>query len=430
MTSPLGPKVNPKQIAFLLMDGTLEVLYGGAAGGGKSEALLQAASQYLDVPGYSALLLRRTFRDLNLPGALMSRAHQWWDGTEAHWDDGDHIWRFPEGSTVQFGYLARDEDFYNYQSAEFHFIGFDELTQFTERQYTYLFSRLRRLKRSTVPMRMRSATNPGGSGHEWVRDRFNLPLGPKHPRRGFVPATVEDNPYLDLAEYEHSFEQLGRDSMAFKQLREGDWSAMYGGAIFDPSKVRIVEPEEVDPYALTRIVRYWDLAASAPSDLEPDPDYTVGVKLARTRFGRDDYADPDYWVLDVARQRADPRGVEGLVHHTARADGKAIPIWIEQERGGAGKLLVQQFAHNVVPDYPVRPLYVTGSKETRATPVAGVCNAGRLYLVRGDWNQGFLDELYAFPEGAHDDQVDALSGAFIALDREDYLDYGSQVKEW
>lgn len=165
---PVNP--TPKQSAFLLLGelGFREALYDGAAAGGKSEALLIAALQYVDVPGYAALLLRRTYQDLALPEALMDRAAQWLQGTDASWSAADHTWTFPSGATVTFGYLDTERSQYRYQSAAFQFCGLDELTQFTEAQYRFLFSRLRRKAGVNVPLRMRSATNPGGADRKSV----------------------------------------------------------------------------------------------------------------------------------------------------------------------------------------------------------------------------------------------------------------------
>ena len=150
------------QIDFLTYDAE-ELLYGGQAGGGKSNCLLMSALQYVDRPNYSALLLRRTYQDLSQPGAIMSRAKDWLSGfKEVNWNNQTKTFTFPSGATLSFGYLSHDNDLDQYQGAEFQFVGFDELTQFTEKQYTYLHSRLRKLKNSDVPLRMRAGTNPGG----------------------------------------------------------------------------------------------------------------------------------------------------------------------------------------------------------------------------------------------------------------------------
>ena len=128
----------------------MEVFYGGAAGGGKSEAILLAALQYVDVPGYAAIIFRRTFADLALPGALMDRAKDWlMDVPGVKWIPATKTFEFHTGAgrppaRITFAYLAHENDKYRYKSAEFQFIAFDELTQFTEAEYTYLFSRLRR----------------------------------------------------------------------------------------------------------------------------------------------------------------------------------------------------------------------------------------------------------------------------------------------
>lgn len=231
----------PPQTAFLLLD-VLEAFYGGAAGGGKSDALLMAGLQYVDVPGYSALILRRTFPELSQPGAIMARSHEWlapWRSHGVGWNEQKKRWTFTTGdggtATLTFGYLRSIRDVYQYQGAEFQFIGFDELTQFPEEPYTYLFSRLRRPESgplSRVPLRMRAASNPGNVGHGWVKKR----LVAGETRTGvFIPAKLKDNPHLDQATYVESLSHLPDVTQA--QLLEGDWGAFEGAAypIFDRS---------------------------------------------------------------------------------------------------------------------------------------------------------------------------------------------------
>jgi len=202
-----------------------------------------AALQHVDTPGYAALLLRRTFADLALPGALMDRADSWLRGTAAKWNGMEHSWTFPSGATITFGYLETEVSKYRYQSAEFQFVGFDELTQFSETQYTYLFSRLRRLAGSDVPIRMRAASNPGGIGHEWVKQRFISTQ--EHEDRVFISAKLRENPHVDQDAYLAALEKL--DEVTKAQLLDGNWDVTPAGAYFslftrDDEHVQDVKP--------------------------------------------------------------------------------------------------------------------------------------------------------------------------------------------
>lgn len=244
-----------RQALFLSLQHDREVFYGGAAGGGKSSALLMAALEFVQVKGYSALLLRRTYTDLSKPGALMDRAAEWLRGTAAHWNEQKKQWRFPSGAVLTFGYLETENDKYSFQSAEYQFVGFDELSQFTQSQYLYLFSRLRRLADSDIPLRMRAGSNPGGTGGRWVYNRF-IPEGflPKDAqeskvwwkegedeegrsfKRAFVPARLHDNPHLDQAEYTEALGEL--DTVTKSQLLDGDWQITERGDILTTYRER------------------------------------------------------------------------------------------------------------------------------------------------------------------------------------------------
>lgn len=215
------------QKKFLELD-CLEALYGGSAGSGKSDALLMAALQYVDRPGYNALILRRTYRDLALPGAIMDRAHEWLRDTDAHWNGIDKCWLFPSGAKLQFGYLDTEVDKYRYQGSQLQAVFFDELTQFQESQYVYLLSRIRRLRGVDIPLRVRSATNPGGLGHDWVKRRFVDEE--TRESRVFVPAKLADNTFLDQESYRTSLQAL--DSITRRQLLDGEWVRDLTGLVY------------------------------------------------------------------------------------------------------------------------------------------------------------------------------------------------------
>jgi len=400
--------LSPKQAAFLLLD-CKEAFYGGAVGGGKSVALLAAALQYVDVPGYNALLLRRTYSDLVLPGALLDLAKEllapWIWKKEVHFLEKEKRFMFPSGANLVFGYLDSEQDKYRYQSSAFHFIGFDELTQFTETQYTYLFSRLRKRVGSLIPSRMRSASNPDGN-MEWVKQRFIV----EGQRKGriFIPARLEDNPHLDQESYEEALAEL--DPITRLRLREGNWEVREEGSLFRRDWFSTVQDHTLPEYM--RKVRYWDLAATEEPNKQSgrgkDPDYTVGLLLGEYRG--------IYYVLDVKRFRLSPEATELKITQTALEDGYQTSIYIEEEPGSAGKHLIDYYARTVLKGYSVRGNKETGSKTLRANPVSSAAERGNIKLLERHWNNDLLDELTLFPtKGCHDDQIDALSGAFRML---------------
>jgi hypothetical protein len=233
-----------------------EVMYGGAAGGGKSTAGLAGALQYVDVPGYNALILRRTFPMLNLPGGLIPMSQEWLSGRRVHgreadYNAGEHRWTFPSGATLSFGFLDNYADVFKYQSAQFQYIDFEELTQFQETMYLYMFSRLRRVESLPVPLRMRSQTNPGGIGHGWVKKRWNI-VGHRGSHvvtedgklRVFIPAKLSDNPGLDKDQYRRQLARL--DDVTRRQLEDGDWDVAQDDNVFDLAALLEMERHVVE----------------------------------------------------------------------------------------------------------------------------------------------------------------------------------------
>lgn len=400
---PEEPSINQK---VFLRTNAIEALFGGAAGGGKSSALLMAALQYVDIPGYSAILFRRTFADLSLPGALMDRFRSWMSNyDDIHWNSNTFIATFPSGARISFGYLNNQNDYLRYKGSEFQFIGMDEVTEIRESDYRYMFSRLRRPANgpvSQIPLRMRAASNPAPN---WVRQRFIVEG--RGEGRIFVPSRLTDNPGIDADSYRQSLAAL--DPVERRRLEEGDWWSTTLGSLFDRTSFVIIDGNEIpDITSSARVVRYWDLAATEPSASNPDPDWTVGTLMM--------FDGGICYVLDVRRARVRGEKVEQLIAQTASEDGHGVPIRMEQEPGSSGKALVDQYARYVVPGYDFGAMKPTGDKVTRARPFAAAVANGNVRLVRGPWLTNWLDEFSSFPEAAnHDDQVDSAVGGFTYL---------------
>lgn len=389
-----------------LRSNSLEALFGGAAGGGKSSALLMSALQYVDVPGYSAILFRRTFSDLSLPGALMDRFRSWIANfDDVHWNANSYVATFPSGARVSFGYLNNTNDYLRYKGSEFQFIGMDEVTEIRESDYRYMFSRLRRPNNgelAKVPLRMRAASNPAPN---WVRQRFIVEG--ETTGRIFVPSLLTDNPGIDADSYRQALSEL--DPVERRRLEEGDWWATTLGSLFDRTSFVIIDPHEmpiVTPQA--KVVRFWDLAATEPNHSNPDPDWTVGTLMM--------FDQGVAYILDVKRARVKGDKVEQLIAQTANEDGVAVQIRMEQEPGSSGKALVDQYARYILPGYDFGGIRATGDKVTRARPFAAAVANGNVRILRGVWLSDWLDEMSSFPEACnHDDQVDSAVGAFTQL---------------
>ncbi len=403
LNNPYIPsKPTDKQARFLLNSLTSEGFYGGSAGGGKSEALLMAALQFVEIPRYAALILRRTYADLSLPGALMDRAAEWLSGTDAQWKDKKKTWVFPSGASLTFGYLETEKDKFRYQGAEFQYVAFDELTQFTETQYQYLFSRTRRIKGVKIPIRIRSASNPGGIGHDWVKVRFIIPDVTELTKqeRFFVPALLDDNPYLDRVTYCEALNKL--DPVTREQLRNGNWDVTLSGGMFKREWFELVQS-----IPSVHQVRYWDLAATEPNK-GSDPDYTVGCLMSEQ--------DGKYYVKNIIRVRKGPGDIEKLILQTAQNDGIETRIVMEQEPGSSGVNTIDHYARHVLKGYTFTSERVTGSKIVRAQPLSAASANGNVKLARNTlWATELLYELEQFPNVTHDDQVDSMSGAFNFL---------------
>jgi len=369
-----------------------------------SDALLMAALQYVDVPFYAALIVRSTYKDLSLPDAIMSRSKEWLMNSDAHWSEQEKTWTFPSGAKLVFGHLDGPNDHYQYQSAAFQFIGIDEASQLRWNQIMYLFSRVRKTdKVISVPLRVRLASNPGGTSHDQIKERY-IDSKTRKEDTIFIPAWLEDNPYLDQESYDDMLNQL--DHVTRKQLREGNWDVTLEGNLFQRHWFNFVGACPVQ----ARKLRWWDLAATDPKVEKGKgwADYTVGIKMSMNKDGL-------VCIEDIVRERLSPLDVEKLIVQTAELDGRDTDIWMEQEPGSSGKANVDRY-RRLLAGFTFHSERPTGGKSEYARPFSAYAEAGNVSILRGLQHiMAFLAELDEFPIGSHDDMVDATSKAFSKL---------------
>lgn len=400
IANPYIPNVPfPNQAIFLSLPDR-EALFGGAAGGGKSDALLMAALMFVGLPNYHALLLRRTYAELSLPEAIMARSHTWLAGTDASWNGSDYRWTFPSRSTLSFGYLNHDSDLARYQSSAYQFIGWDELTHWPSHQYLYMFSRLRQHPGSPVPIRMRGATNPGGPGHNWVYERFVIDGG-----RPFIPSRLTDNPHIDQAEYRRGLAELPETTR--RQLEDGEWVLDPGGKPFNRDWWRdtnrwVMTPVGTHPLPHQRII-----SLDTAMDTKAMNDYTAWTvgelmsdySLRIREVGQEKLTFPELLdlIASLVRQWNTDLKLAGVIIEGA-ASGKPA---IQSLRAGLHRDLARRFVE-------IAP---RGSKLERANQAAVWCKRGMVHLpVPGpEWLADFERELFAFPDVEHDDRIDSFT---------------------
>jgi predicted phage terminase large subunit-like protein len=437
----IHPQPGPQEL-FLASSADI-VVYGGAAGGGKSYALLIEGLRHIfRVKDYGAVIFRRTYPEIKAEGSLWDTSRKIYSQIGGTSKESDLSWSFkPHNNTVSFAHLEHDKDVHKYQGAQMPFIGFDELTTFTEYQFFYLLSR----NRSACGVRpyVRATCNPdpdswlAGFISWWIdhdtgypimersgvlrwfirmndeliwassRDELLAKYGSEVMPKSvtFIPARLSDNRILETQNPEYRANLLALPMVERERLLNGNWKIRaQAGTVFRREWFEITDEAPKN----ARLIRYWDKAATEPSSSNPDPDYTVGVLLA--------VSNGNYFVLDVVRIRKRPGDVEATIKSTADLDGRTVEIGMEQEPGSSGEDTIFHYARDVLPGFNFHGYRATGDKLTRALPLAAAAQNHLIKIIRAPWNLPLLNELEAFPTGGvHDDQVDGMSGAFNRL---------------
>ena len=315
-----APNQGP-QTEFLAAAET-DVLYGGAAGGGKSYAMLVDPLRYAHRAAHRALIIRRSMPELR---ELIDKSRELYPKAfpGCRYREVEKLWNFPSGAKIEFGFLERDADVYRYQGQAYSWIGFDEITHLpTEFSWNYLASRLRTTDSEIVPY-MRCTANPGGVGAHWVKNRYILPAEPDTSfvgkdglTRKFIPARLEDNPFLAMdGRYEKMLKALPPTQR--KQLLEGNWDVNEGAAFTEFS----LEEHVIPPFQLPI---HWDRVkgidygyASESACIWATIDPSDGTLIVYRELYRKGLTGQDLGVIITEMEVEDPFSVQGVLDTSA-----------------------------------------------------------------------------------------------------------------
>ena len=302
----------------------IDVLYGGAAGGGKSYAMLVDPLRYAHRAAHRALILRRSMPELR---ELIDKSRELYPQAfhGCKFREVEKLWNFPSGAKVEFGFLERDADVYRYQGQAYSWIGYDEITHLpTEFAWNYLASRLRTTDSEITPY-LRCTANPGGVGAHWVKKRYISPAPPNESfdgndglSRKFIPARLDDNPYLsEDGRYEQMLKAL--PDVQRRQLLEGNWEITEGAAFteFDPN-IHVVIPFEI-PIGWERIkgIDYGYASESACVWGAVDP--TDGTLIIYRELYQKNLTGVDLAQVITNMEVYDPYSVQGVLDTAAWA---------------------------------------------------------------------------------------------------------------
>lgn len=445
-TVEIRPQPGPQEL-FLSSPADIAI-YGGGAGGGKTYALLMDPLRDIGVTGFAGVIFRRNGVQVKNPGGLWDESIKLWPlvgGVSLivpmEWHFGGRF-----GAKMKFGHLEHDKTVEDWQGSQLPFIGFDELTHFTEAQFFYMLSR----NRSTcgVRPRVRATTNPDADS--WVARFIAWWIGddgfPIKERAGklrwfvrvndrliwadtadehraqfsdlepksvtFIPALLSDNPALLKADPGYRANLMALNRVARERLEKGNWKIRpSAGLYFRREMVTIVDalPAGLD------FARGWDLAGTEKTETN-DPDATAATLMGVDPIKR-------FFIAHHMNFQGSPLKVEQALLNMAIQDGHSVSIALPQDPGQAGKSQAQAFVR-LLAGYKVRIKPVTGDKVTRFGPLSAQCEGGNVYVLRAPWNDQLFSALEGFPDAKHDDDADSCSEAFDMLNTKKQFAFG------
>jgi predicted phage terminase large subunit-like protein len=434
----LGPQEGPQE-EFLKNDSDI-AFYGGAAGGGKTYALLLDFLRHFNNKEAGAVCFRRTSNQVRNEGGLWDTSKKIYSLLGAEPKESSLTWVFPAGCKLKFSHLEYNKNVMDWQGAQIPIIYFDELTHFTEKQFWYMLSRNRSV--SGVKPYIRATTNP--SAKSWVKKLVEWYIGddglPIKERAGvkryfirddnklvwstdkkeleenypggipksftFIPSKLSDNRILCKTDPSYLANLKALSKVERLQLLDGNWNIEESAGIY--FKKSYFEEVNATP-PLTNIVRCWDRAASEFKDGDKgDPDFTVGLKLGVDKNNQ-------FYILDIIRERYSALKVEQLILNTAKQDGVSCIVKGFQDPGGAGKNEIENFIR-MLSGFQIEVEKINVDKQTASKPSSAQAEAGNIKILKSCRNkENFYIEAENFPEGRHDDIIDAFTGAFNYL---------------
>ena len=441
----LRPQAGP-QTQFMASEADI-VIYGGAAGGGKTYALLMEALRHKDVRGFDAAIFRKNFTQITNPGGLWDASNKLYSMVpDAESRKTPKLgWVFAGGGKLTFAHIGSEDDLKSWQGSEIAYIGFDELTHFTRHQFLYMYSR----NRSTCGVKpyIRATCNPDADSWVaefiswWINQETGYPIKERSGQirwmvvlsdiiywadtveelvekyevdEGdcksvtFIASKLTDNKVLMETNPGYLANLKAMTEVDMERLLKGNWKIKpAAGMFFKRSQVDVIEelPKDIIAWA-----RGWDLAAT-PEDDNGDPAYTASVLIGKTREGR-------YIVADVTNQRLSAADVRKQIKNTCTIDKKKykhVTERLPQDPGQAGKAQKESFI-KYLSGFVVKIIPESGSKETRAEPFAVQWQNGNVSLLLAEWNEMYLTQLESFPESKFKDMVDASSSAFDQIE--------------